>query len=57
MRLSESTWWSHVHLSIHVTMAVIRKKQGGGGDGGYSVSILKGDWAAGGRGALGLVGM
>lgn len=48
---------SHVHLSIHVTVAVIRKKQGGGGGGSYSASILKGDWAAGGHGALGLVDM
>lgn len=48
---------SHVHLSICVTMAVIRKQQGGGGCGSYSVFILKGDWVAGGCGALGLVDM
>lgn len=48
---------SHVHLSICVTMAVIRKQQGGGDCGSYSVFILKGDWAAGGCGALGLVDM
>lgn len=44
-----------VHLSIHVTMTVIRKKQGVGGG---PVSLLQGDWAAEeGHGALGLADM